>query len=138
MWWRPCIPSIRVTATATGGAERGRASGAVESQRRHALTHNRIGDRGLQRPRRLPLAGRAHLARRAHLIDAPVDFQVVAVRVAKLDGELAAGTAATLEDDRNVVLAQPRASAKHVVRRADLEGEVVERRALELRRAADK
>jgi len=20
MWWRPCIPSIRVTATATGGA----------------------------------------------------------------------------------------------------------------------
>src|SRR5947207_11665698 len=127
MWWRPCIPSIRVAAT--GGAERGRASGAVESQRRHALAHNRIGDRVLERRRGLPLTGWTHLARRAHLIDAPVDFEVVAVRVPKLDSELAAGAPASLEDNWNVALGEPRASAKHVVRRADLEGEVVKRRA---------
>src|SRR5262249_20629836 len=109
----------------------------LERERRQPLARHGIGHRVLERPRGLPLVGRAYLTRRADLIDAPVDLEIVAVRVAKLHGELAAGAPSAFENDRDVVLAQPGASAKHLVRRADLERKVIQRGALELGRAAD-
>ena len=63
---------------------------------------------------------------RADLVDAPVDFQVVAVRVLELDRELHAGAAAALEMDPHVVLAQVVARPQHLVQRGDLERDVVQ------------
>src|SRR5262245_42451942 len=92
---------------------------------RHALIDDGVGDRFLQGLGRLPLAARADVAVAADLIDAPVDLDVVALGVAELDGQLAAGPAPSLEVDGNVVLAQPRAGAEDLVGRGHLEREVV-------------
>src|SRR5262249_50798805 len=60
----------------------------VDTERRQPLAGHGIRHRVLERPRRLPLAGGADVAGGTDLIDAPVDLEVVAVGVAKLDGEL--------------------------------------------------
>src|SRR5436309_14313025 len=117
----------------TRGAPR---SHGVDRHRRQALTGYGVGDCVLQAAGRPPLAGRTRPAGRADLVDARVDLEVVAVGVAELDGELTAGAPPSLEDDGDVVLAQPGPGAEHLVGRAHLEREVIERAALELRRAA--
>src|SRR5882672_1271911 len=129
--WPPNPPTLGAPRE-TRGAPRSHA----DRNRRHALTRHGIGDRVLQAARRPPLARGTRPAGRADLVDAPVDLEVVAVGVAELDGELTAGAPPSLEDDGDVVLAQPGPGAEDLVGRAHLECEVIERGALELRRAA--
>ena len=62
----------------------------------------------------------------ADLVDAPIDFEPVVVRVAELDRELAAGAPAALEIDRDPVPAQMVARPHDIVEAADLEGDVVQ------------
>src|SRR5712692_3060320 len=74
---------------------------------RQPLTGHRVGDSVLQGEGLSPLARRAHVAAGTDLVEAPVDFQVVAVRVLELDGELAARAPPSLEVDGHPLLAQP-------------------------------
>src|SRR2546427_2368599 len=97
---RPTLGAPRETR----GAPR---SHCINGHRRQALTGHRVGDGVLQAARRPPLGRRTRPAGRADLVDAPVDLEVVAVGVAELDGELTAGAPPSLEDDGDVVLAQP-------------------------------
>jgi hypothetical protein len=75
------------------------------------LSRHGVGDGFFQRFYAVPLAGRTHPAIAADLIDAPVDFQGVIIRIAKLDGNLTAGAATSLEIDFRVVSAQTIPSA---------------------------
>src|SRR5277367_4303639 len=63
------------------------------------LATHRIGQRVFEAARPLPLGGRANLSVAADLVDAPIDFEPVIVRVAEFDRELATGAAAALEID---------------------------------------
>src|SRR5262245_27834271 len=102
-----------------------------------ALPGDRVCDRVLQRLRGSPFARGARHAVRADLVDAPVDLEVVAVGIAELDRDLAAGATPALEDDRHPTVGEPPPRAKDVLDRRDLEREVVEAHARRSLRAAD-
>ena len=80
-----------------------------------------------QAHRLAPFLGRPRAAVIADLVDAPVEFEVMAVGIQELDRDLAAGAAAALEDDLGAVLLQVIAGAEHLVERGELEGEVMQR-----------
>src|SRR5215471_13434522 len=132
----PEVPEAFAVMAVAGTISRAGRSGAGRDGGQ-ALVGDRIGDGLLQRGRGPPLGRGAHEAACADLIEAPVDFEIIAVGIAKLDGELAARAPAALEDDGHAVLLEPGPRAKHLVGRPHLEGEVIEAAALELRRAAD-
>jgi hypothetical protein len=62
----------------------------------------------------------------ADLVDAPIDFQAVIVRIAKFDSDLATGSAAAGEIDLDAVPAQMVVRPHDLVEGRDLEGEMVE------------
>src|SRR2546425_168715 len=95
-------------------------------ERGHALVLDGIRDRVFERQRLAPLARRTHAAVGADLVDAPVDLEVVTVRIRELDGELAARAPPSFEMNRHPLFPQPRAGAEDFVGRADLEREVIE------------
>ncbi len=64
----------------------------------------------------VPFVGRPHAAVAADLIDAPVNFQRMIIRVAKLDGDLAAGAAPAFEVDLGAAFAQAIARAQDFAR----------------------
>src|SRR5882724_7105839 len=85
-------------------------------QRRVLAAHG-IGDRLRQALRTLPLGRRAGATVAADLVDPPIDLEAVAVRIAELDGDLAAGPAAALEIDGDALGAQVIARSQHLVER---------------------
>ena len=61
----------------------------------------------------------------SYLVEAPVDFQPVAVRVAEFDGDLGAGAAPALEQDLDAMGLQMGARLQHLVDGGDLERHVM-------------
>ncbi len=90
------------------------------------LARHRIGDGFVQRLYAVPFVRRPDMAVAADLIDTPVDFQGVVVRVAELDGDLTAGAAPSFKVDLGAVLLQPVAGAQHFAEGRDFEGEVMQ------------
>src|SRR6185295_7963320 len=86
----------------------------------------RVGGRFLEREALAPLFRRPHLAVRADLIEPPVDFEPMAIGIAELDRDLAAGAAPALEFDLHAVRAQPVARAENLFERRHLESHVVQ------------
>ena len=70
------------------------------------LTGHRIRDSFLQRFYPVPLILRPDSTIAADLIDTPVDFHRMVVRIAEFYGDLAAGPAAALKIDLNLIRAQ--------------------------------
>src|SRR5215813_14894368 len=76
--------------------------------------------------RALPFAGRADAPVAADLIDAPVNFQAVIVRIAKLYGDLTTSPAAAGEINFDPVPAQMVVGSHDFVKGRNLKGDVVE------------
>lgn len=90
------------------------------------LSGHGIGDGLLQRFYAIPLVGRPHAAIAAHLIDAPVNFQRVVVRVAKFHGDLAAGAPPAFKIDFSTVFAQAVAGVQNFGEGRNFEGKMVQ------------
>src|SRR5262245_17469880 len=127
----------RPERAAAGRSLAGGDPGLSTRRRRESLTGHRIGHRILERARLAPFAGGADPAVGPDLIDAPVDLQVIAVRVPKFHGNLASGPPPSLEDDRNASLSQPLPRLEDLVECGHLEREVVEAARRSLDCAAD-
>src|SRR5713226_2527825 len=129
-----CFAGIRVMSSVPFlDSVADRNASVVDGDGGQPLAGHGIGDGVLQGEGLAPLARGPHVAAGADLIEAPVDLQVVAVRVLELDGELATGAPPSFEVDGHPLLAQPGAGAEHFVQRPDLEGEVIERAVRDLR-----
>src|SRR5260221_7349141 len=82
---------------------------------RGVLTTHRIGDRRIEAPHPFPFRLRPGPAIAADLVDAPIDFQAVAVGIAEFDGQLATGAPAALENDFDLAFAPGVAGAHHLL-----------------------
>src|SRR5476649_1088387 len=104
----------RATSAARDGTRAGAFKGGSSAGRLapRILAGRRVGDRLFQREALAPLLRRTDPALRADLIQAPVDFQPVHVRIAELHRDLAAGAAPAFEFDLHALLAQPVARAE--------------------------
>src|SRR5262249_12806662 len=90
------------------------------------LPGHRIGNRFVQRSYAVPFAGGPDAAIAADLIDAPVNFQRMIIRVTKLHGDLATGTPPAFEVDLRAMRAQPVARVDDLCQGRDLESEMVQ------------
>ena len=70
---------------------------------RRILSANGVGDRIFEVARALPLARRTDMTVAADLVDAPVDFEAVIVRIAEFDSDLTAGATAAGKIDLRTV-----------------------------------
>lgn len=78
------------------------------------LSRERIRDGVLQGTRAMPFTCRADAAIAADLVDAPVYFQRIIVRIAKLDRDLTSSAAPPLKIDLRPKLAQAIARGDHL------------------------
>src|SRR6185437_2083704 len=78
------------------------------------LAAHRIFHRVIEAVRPFPLVARPDMAVAADLVEAPIDFEPVAVGVAELDRDLHAGAAAALEIDLDLMLVKVNRGAQHL------------------------
>src|SRR5688500_15591314 len=90
------------------------------------LTGDRMSDSFLQRFHTMPFILRPDPTIAADLIDAPVNFHRVVVRIAKLYGDLATGPAAALKIDLNLIRTQAITSADNCGECRNFKGEVMQ------------
>src|SRR5688572_22547877 len=90
------------------------------------LTGDRMSDSFLQRFHTMPFILRPDPTIAADLIDAPVNFHRVVVRIAKLYGDLATGPAAALKIDLNLIRTQAITSADNFGECRNFKGEVMQ------------
>jgi hypothetical protein len=84
-----------------------------------------MSDSFLQRFHTMPFIFRPDPTIAADLIDAPVDFHRMVVRIAELYGDLATGPASSLKIDLNVIGAQAITSPDNFGECRDFKGEVM-------------
>ena len=89
------------------------------------LSRYRMCNSFVERFYAMPLVRWPHAAVAADLIDTPVNFERMIVRVAKLHGDLTAGAAAAFKVDLGAAFTQAIARAKDFAERRHLESEVM-------------